>query len=869
MQEEIRIDKIIPCLPAQHGFLVDSEAGSSDVYKQQITISISPSAGLNSDIVEANIRKIQKECDMLRTVFDWSTGKEMQIVLSGILPRISFVSGDIDKLKKAAADELVELDTITDEPPVRFLITMVGNQLYLTITYHHILFDGPSVTLLLDSILSPTGEYPAKDSTGNYLRWLSANINDQDRQFWKHVLSTLPNEDVDVFGDSRNDSSEHTETRLLSRHASSALLGLAKKYKVSVATLMQAICTEWLVGYFNKPLLYGSVLSTREFEINDNHLGPFINTVPVQVSPGTTSDLRVTAKSIQEQALSMSRAKHVPLRDIAESIPSHSLFFDIITTITTTPVQDKQGLYEVVWTHENTGFPLSIDINVAQPVSFSFTTILDQRDFDITEAVKSFEEYCLKRILGNEQFIHVEPHAPFRAREKTRQRSIAVNLLAEKVAQALDIEVGAVDFQKSFLLNGGDSILALKLKNKLSSSGFKVAVSEIIRKDSLVELADEVIFDDADEPAGDRSPKGPLYVPSSISYILEAYRLGYEKDYHEQAAFCMDGSLDVDVFRKAVYELSKETASLNLSYGLQGKLTLAHDESHRAEFHFIRNESESFDSFTNDVSGSDLEKPFVPDSGALLRAYVSTSDNGWYLLLSFSALVTDGWSFSTLLERLFVLYSSLLNNAQTKTRHDNLLTAFPLMKTVAVANGIPQKDPHHGKTVSRTFTLSREESDLIQKKAGARRVTPSQYFEKAVISLTKHLDATKVFVYESGRDIDVDASATIGAFSYLRQIDTQVSDSETSSGMYYVYENYPRESEERLREDKIAEFKERGVWRRPLLPPPTALGVVIDIVDEAYSIDILVRSRSEKETGEINKKSYKIFELLRKELSNE
>ena len=58
MQEEIKIDKIIPCLPAQHGFLVDSEAGNSNIYRQQITVLIDKSTGLDSDALENNIRKI-------------------------------------------------------------------------------------------------------------------------------------------------------------------------------------------------------------------------------------------------------------------------------------------------------------------------------------------------------------------------------------------------------------------------------------------------------------------------------------------------------------------------------------------------------------------------------------------------------------------------------------------------------------------------------------------------------------------------------------------------------------------------------------------------------------------------------------------
>ena len=864
MQEEIKIEKIIPCLPAQHGFLVDSEAGSSGIYKQQITVLVDQSANLSSDALEDNIRRIQKHCDILRTVFDWSTGKEMQVILSGIPPRISLVSGDIEQLQAAATDELIRLDTISDEPPVRFLIATIGNELYLTITYHHILFDGPSITMLLDSIISFSGRYPDKDSTSGYLQWLSSNISDQDRQFWKNILLTLPDEDVDVFGNARGGSSERSVKRRLSEHASSTLLKLAKQYKVSVATLVQAICSEWLVGYFNKPIVYGSVLSTREFEINDDYLGPFINTVPIQISTDITSgNLRDTAIRVQEQSMSMSRAKHVPLRDIAGLVPSHSLFFGIILTITTTPVRDSKGLYKVIWTHENTGFPLSIDIDVTQPISISFTSVLDRKNFDAIGAIQSFVDYCSKRILDQKEPVHIDSYTPLRIEEKAQQQTISIRELIKKVAKVLDVDGSTIDDQKSFLLNGGDSILALKLKNELGLDRFTVAVGQIIRKDSLLELAEEVVPGGNNNKSITPATKSTLCIPDAVSYILNAYELGYEKDYHEQAAFYIEGDLDIGVFSEAVSGLVNETTSLNLSYSLRDMLATTDRRSPRLELHHIENVPKDLDSFVNDVSSRDLEKAFDPRSGSLLRFYVSIANDGWYLFLSFSALVTDGWSFSALLERLFVIYSNLLNNVQVETRTDNLLAAFPLMVNNAT-DDIPQKDPAHDTVTSHTFKLSRQESDRIRNRANSSRMTQSQYFEKAVASLVERFDARRVLVYESGRDIDMNVSTTVGPFSYLRQVIVSEISNNLQSDFYYVYENYPRESENRLREDKIGEFKERGVWRRPLLPPTASIGIVVDVIDGSYLIDILIRSGTKNETT--SKRVDDILNSLKEEL---
>ena len=867
MPEEISIDKIIPCLPAQHGFLVDSEAGGSDVYKQQITVVVDQAASSSPEVLENSIRKIHRKCDILRTVFDWSTGKELQIVLNGIPPRITVLSGSIEKLKEAVDAELVKLNTISDEPPIRFLIAKVGHEIYLTITYHHILLDGPSITMLLEAIISSNDEGLGSDSTSEYLQWINGNITDHDQKFWKQALTMLPDEDVNIFGDAPGVLSEHSAERLLSKSTTLSLLNLAKEYRVSAATLMQAICSEWLIGFFNKPLVYGSVLSTREFNINENQLGPFINTVPMQITPHKNLGLKDIAIHTQEQLLAMSKAKHVPLHNIAQLVPSRSLFFDIILTITTSPVKDTHKSYEIIWTRENTGFPLSIDIGISKQISLIFTSSVDTRDFDITDAIASFEKYCLERLKNQNESIPVKVYVPRLAKD-TQQESIDPNILITQTAKVLNVDVETIDPKKSFLLNGGDSILALKLKNELASSGIIVAVGQIIRKDSLLELAEEMVANEATQLIDVAAETCSRNVPGSISDILDGYKHGYENDYHEQAAFRLEGSLDVNIFQKALAELKSIVASLNLYYSLEDTYSYRYDENRPLEFYDMSGAQYDFDSFVKNVSSRDINRAFSVDSEALLRVYVYPSNDRWYMFISFSALVTDGWSFSTLIDRLFTIYSSLLNNIRMQFEPDNLLAALPIMaKTKEVIK--PHRNSQKGAIVVQTFELSKQESDSIIKAASLSHTTPSQYFEKAIITLAKQLAIKSTLIYENGRDIAVDATTTIGPFSYLRQVDVVSAQAESPEGLYYVYENYPRESENRVREDKVGEFNERGVWRRPLLPPTATVGILVDMVDEAYSIDILIRRGLEGKDELIDETINKVIELIRKELINE
>ena len=439
-------------------------------------------------------------------------------------------------------------------------------------------------------------------------------------------------------------------------------------------------------------------------------------------------------------------------------------------------------------------------------------------------------------------------------------------MLIEKTAKVLNTSKDIIDVKKSFILNGGDSILALKLKNELGLDGFGVAVGQIIRKDSLLDLVKEITYSDVKHELAPIT-EGSLYVPSALSHILNAYKLGYGQDYHEQAAFYIEGNLNVDIFKKAVSTLVDETASLNLSYSLQDTSVATYRSGCRSKLHILESTPINLDSFVKDVSRRDLEEDFNPSSGPLLRLYISTTSDGWYLFLSFSALVTDGWSFSILLERLFVIYSSLLNNTSVEPRTDNLLTALPLMANNPCSDMLQKSSIHNTNVSSLSFTLSKQESNYIHNMANKNHMTPSQYFEKIVVSLSRQLDIERILVYESGRDIDINVASTIGPFSYLRAISLSKQRDNSLNDLYYVYENYPRDNENRLREDGIAEFKERGVWRRPLLPPTSTIGIVVDMIDESYVIDILIRSNTKEKT--IEKRANNIFNLMKGVMNRE
>ena len=186
MQGDIRIEDAYPLLPAQRGFLVDSLAGEEDRYRQQICVEVS----LPIPALKNNIQELVARNKILRTIFDWSDGEPVQVVIDGINPSINMFSIPEDGiLSLLLTQEKGALRPVSDAPPIRFAIIQDGRKVFLAVTYHHILLDGPSVNLLLEQVL--TANYLPEVPASVYHEWFEQNISENEYAVWRDLLSGI------------------------------------------------------------------------------------------------------------------------------------------------------------------------------------------------------------------------------------------------------------------------------------------------------------------------------------------------------------------------------------------------------------------------------------------------------------------------------------------------------------------------------------------------------------------------------------------------------------------------------------------------------------------------------------------------------
>lgn len=859
----IAIEDAYPLLPAQRGFLVDSLAGESDQYRQQICVEVNISAVK----LKQHIQQVVSKNKILRTVFDWSDGQPMQVVISGLRPVVEEYETTDDSTRSSLLQtERMALGALSDAPPIRFAIISQKSQLFLAVTYHHILLDGPSISLLLEQIM--TGVYLPDISFDTYQGWLEDNVGANEYAIWEELLANINRSSGIAYGQVQ-DNTRHYEATL-DKAFYGELINKAKTLHVTPAVYLQTLWSEWALAYFHKEkLLYGLVTSTRLPGLTDTALGPYIATVPWLVSSSKTETLNATVAETNDIGLRIAKAKHIPLGDIAKHTSPQALGFEFILTITTRPVENTAA-YTVTDTYENTGYKLSVDIEITDSVQIKFTTILN----GISDALVSFADYCERQIKSSAK-LDITGRAPISAEQKISVDGSDTQSLnnTHNIRMALsvlfDIVEADIDMSVSFLEMGGDSIIALRFKSLLRDKGLDVSIGDILQADSIRELTHRVREVDNVDQKAEHGSSAPLRtthdllgdaanqvtpIPSAALAIVNAYRLGYGQDYHEQTAFCLSGSFDTDLLEHSLKLLANELPTLRLHYPKEMPMTQVLTNTPRVTLEVKEYAEQSFDMFVKTVNIEDWNEPFDIASGPMLRVVVSRARRDeWYFFMSFSALVTDGWSFATMLERLFNIYASLNNGAYIANHPDPYMNyadstslTIPTYTTVLIEEA---PDGYTSNISGADFVIEESLAVKIFAKSQEEHQTVSHFLLNVVHEVLKDKGFADIQIYENGRDTP-DYFESVGPYCRLSSYEV------CAQGLkhaYFVFENYPRDSEDRLKSGQQQYFHEHGNWRRNLLPPMVATGFLFDAMGKTITAQILSRDgpRSAKHYGKL------------------
>ncbi|WP_344251866.1 amino acid adenylation domain-containing protein, partial [Actinoplanes campanulatus] len=264
-------------------------------------------------------------------------------------------------------------------------------------------------------------------------------------------------------------------------------------------------------------------------------------------------------------------------------------------------------------------------------------------------------------------------------------------------AQVLDLPQAGVE--DSFFDLGGDSIRAVSLVGAVRAAGHDISVTDVFERRTVAALAELIgsrtapaephratapfaLISEADRrlvPDGVVDAYPMLQAQAGMLFELEAGEVAH---YHSTGGYKVidDAPFDVDALRAAVRAVCARHEALRTSFDLSTysiPLQLVHE---RAEPPVGVVDLRGLDDAARDAALDDYvtgeqSRPIDPAAVPQLRIGALVADDGWWLALSRSHMITEGWSQHEMLMELVDCYRALRDGA-TPARPDTLGVRF-------------------------------------------------------------------------------------------------------------------------------------------------------------------------------------------------
>ncbi|MBJ6369616.1 non-ribosomal peptide synthetase [Snuella sedimenti] len=432
--------------PMQEGMLFhglyDDDSFS---YINQIVIGFPES--LNLEALEKVFNNVLKSYSILRSGFFYQNiSTPIQTVYNRVVMPIKMV--DYTKLSEEetvlTVAKFIEEDQKTkfnfNRPPLmRITLLHLPDKSYKMVwTYHHIILDGWSMSILMNDLLETYESFnkgyiledKEEDLYQEYIQYLRSKDKREEESYWKDYLhnikegSLLPfiSKEVD-----RNKGIGNFKSDYLSFNTEITirLKDYCKAHRITTNTLIQGAWAYLLSKYTAKEsVVYGVAVSGRpsDFKNVEKRVGLYINTIPLQVTIDDNQLIQDFLKQIQKGHTESREYQHSPLSDIKKWSGIQNEFFDSLFVFENYPV-DRSGNQDTTLgtismdVKEKANYPIIIESVVANTLNFKIdynASILIQKDVvrvkthlqTLLESFVSGVEY-----VGDLQYLTTEEHA--------------------------------------------------------------------------------------------------------------------------------------------------------------------------------------------------------------------------------------------------------------------------------------------------------------------------------------------------------------------------------------------------------------------------------------------------------------------------
>jgi natural product biosynthesis luciferase-like monooxygenase protein/amino acid adenylation domain-containing protein/non-ribosomal peptide synthase protein (TIGR01720 family) len=327
------IVEILPLTDTQIGILCQS-IGEDDpeLYCQQIAFTVDES--MDRSMVSTAWEAVVNHHDALRTVFVWEK-RPLQVILRAGNHQIVHYHATSQQDFNRQYETLLELEKRTGfnlkKLPLFRVVCIHGAQTTRFIwTYHHILMDGWSVSLLLERFLDVFGQLAAGKSPylqksmalRDYMKASQTELPAKAIDFWRNYLqdsSPCKIAGARLYEPSASDSYSKAMIHniWLNEQESMTMEMRAREIGISLNMLYQlawGLTLRRITG--RDDVIFGMIASCRNVPGSEDLVGLTINTLPVRIQFDSTMTISALAESIRTAQAQMMHHEQFPLKEI-------------------------------------------------------------------------------------------------------------------------------------------------------------------------------------------------------------------------------------------------------------------------------------------------------------------------------------------------------------------------------------------------------------------------------------------------------------------------------------------------------------------------------------------------------------------------
>ncbi|MGF0253978.1 non-ribosomal peptide synthase/polyketide synthase, partial [Rhodococcus erythropolis] len=422
------VQDVWPLAPLQSGLLFHAVMAEStvDLYSVQMVLSLS--GRVDADRLHAAAQAIIDRHPNLRTAFVVDgTGTPVQVVLGDIdvpwreldLTTIADSEERRRELDRILVEDQATHFDMSNPPLIKFtLIKIAASEYRLVVANHHIILDGWSMPLLLQTLLghyAMRGNIPAQTrslSYRNYLAWLVQQDRSVSMDAWAKALGGVEEPTLlapTVVGQEFSALSQKLQISL-SESVTATLTGLASRTGVTANTIVQAA---WaiLLGRMTgrQDIVFGATVSGRPPQLDsvEKMVGLFINTLPVRVQLDLAESVEALLSRVQIEQAGLLDHHYLGLTDVQSAAGVGGLF-DTLVIFESYPV-DRDGLaaqaefldgmvIDDVASDDSTNYPLTLLIGLDDQLHLTLRYLPDFFDESYAQTLLGRLETLLTEI---------------------------------------------------------------------------------------------------------------------------------------------------------------------------------------------------------------------------------------------------------------------------------------------------------------------------------------------------------------------------------------------------------------------------------------------------------------------------------------